>query len=221
MKYKFLSYALSNHLPVYGKMDTLNIQSQKSIQKGDSCNTYCFSLNNHWGTHIDAPNHFIDKGKKIAEFDAENFIFKAAKVIELKLDAEEILRSSEWLALIDKDTDILLIKSNWWKHRSNNIYMCNNPGIHAEVGFELRKNFPKLRAVGFDWISLSSYKHRELGAEAHRAFLDPDGIGDPLFVIEDMDLSIDLSSLCEVIVSPLRIKGIDSGQCTVIGVFNE
>ena len=189
MKYKFLSYTLNNHLPTYGKMDSLNVKAQKSIQKGDSCNTYSFSLNNHWATHIDAPNHFIDNGKKIAEFDAETFIFKAPKVIELNLEPEEILRSTEWIEKIDKKTDILLIQSGWCKRRNSEVYMSRNPGIHAEVGISLREKLPKLRAVGFDWISLSSYQHRELGAEAHRAFLGPDGIGNPLFVIEDMDLS--------------------------------
>ena len=48
--------------------------------------------------------------------------------------------------------------------------------------------------IGFDFISLSSYTHRNLGRKAHRAMLgkmDISGVQlDPILIIEDMDLSI-------------------------------
>ena len=79
------------------------------------------------------------------------------------------------------------------------MYSCDNPGIHPEVGIYLR----------------------ELGREAHRAFLGQGGKNDPILIIEDMDLSCDLTKLRELWVLPLRVEKIDSAPCTVIGGFDD
>ena len=73
--------------------------------------------------------------------------------------------------------------------------------------------------TGIDWISISPYQDRELGREAHRVFLDQKGRNNPVLLIEDMDLSCDLTKLRELWVLPLRVEKIDSAPCTVIGGF--
>ncbi len=101
------------------------------------------------------------------------------------------------------------------------MYSCDNPGIHPEVGGYLRELFPRIRAIGIDWISISPYQNRELGREAHRAFFDQEGRNNPVLLIEDMDLSNDLKGLTEVWASPLRVERVDSAPCTVIGGFSD
>jgi len=93
------------------------------------------------------------------------------------------------------------------------------PGIDPSLGILLRKEYPSIRAIGFDWISLSSYTNRELGREAHRIFLDPRKEGNPILVIEDMFLPWNMENLKQVLVAPLRVDGIDSSPCTIIGIF--
>ena len=39
----------------------------KSIKEGDSYNLSSFSMCSHNGTHVDAPSHFIERGKNIDE----------------------------------------------------------------------------------------------------------------------------------------------------------
>ena len=85
----------------------------------------------------------------------------------------------------------------------------------------MREKHPYVRAIGFDFISLSPYQNRNLGREAHRTFLDPEGVNAPILVIEDMDLSADLSRLISVWIFPLRISGVDSAPCTVIGAVED
>ena len=61
---RHLSYTLEETIPAYGKTKvSLGVRSQKSIDRGDSCNTIRFSMENHWGTHIDAPAHFFKNAK--------------------------------------------------------------------------------------------------------------------------------------------------------------
>jgi kynurenine formamidase len=116
---------------------------------------------------------------------------------------------------------LLLIKSGFSSFRGTEKYTNGNPGLKPEVGLWLRETHPYVRAVGLDFISLSPYRNRALGREAHRAFLDPDGLNSPVMLIEDMNLSQDLSGLISVWVFPLRIGGVDSAPCTAIGVIKD
>lgn len=46
----------------------------KKISEGSVSNLSAFSMCSHNGTHVDAPNHFVDNGKKIDEMGLENFV---------------------------------------------------------------------------------------------------------------------------------------------------
>ncbi len=69
------------------------------IREGAVCNLTAIKMCAHNGTHVDAPYHFIDNGKKIDEVDLKNWI-GWAYVAEHKgaisaADAEEILRKAK------------------------------------------------------------------------------------------------------------------------------
>jgi len=221
MMHKYLSYPFEAVIPVYGGLEAITPGKIKSIQNGDSANTFSFTLQNHWGTHVDAPNHFFEQGKKIIDYEADFWIFKKPQVICVDLKPSELLKPGDWLGELNKETDLLFFKADWSSQRNKDAYHCENPGIHPDVAFSLRKNFPKLRAVGIDWISVSAYRHREMGRNAHRAFLDPQGEGVPILIFEDVDLSDDLTSLLQVAAFPLRMVQLDSAPCTVIGIMDD
>ncbi|MBQ6560126.1 MAG: cyclase family protein [Erysipelotrichaceae bacterium] len=66
--------------------------------EGGSCNMSAFSMCVHNGTHVDAPYHFINKGKQIDEVDLNRFIGKAFVVSHegdiSKEDAEKMLEKA-------------------------------------------------------------------------------------------------------------------------------
>jgi kynurenine formamidase len=220
VRYEFLSHTLAiEKNPVYGGRKPIEIMSCKSIARGDSANVSSFKMENHWGTHVDAPNHFFNKGMKVFEYPPEFWIFKNPQVLPVSLGPSEVIK--EFPKGITPQTDLLLIQSGWCGRRHDEAYVMENPGIAPDAGFYLRRKYPALRAVGIDWISVSPYADRELGRLTHKAFLDPDGQNDPIVLIEDMELSFDLSSLREVVVFPLRMEGLDSAPCTVVGLFDD
>jgi kynurenine formamidase len=210
-----------NKVPVYGGSGLLNIRRVKSLTGGDFANVFCFNMENHWGTHIDAPYHFFENGKKIIDYPPRYWFFKSPQVIKVSLSPAEILTCSEWIKDINPNTDILLFQSGWDRFRGQEIYSQENPGIHPEVGFFLREKYPEIRAIGIDWISISPYKNRELGRESHRVFLGSEGHNNPMLLIEDMNMSFDLTMLRELYVMPLMVDAFDSAPCTIIGAFND
>jgi len=70
--------------------------------------------------------------------------------------------------------------------------------------------------MGFDAISLTSFQHRELGREAHRAFLCPHKTHNPILIIEDMHLEKLTHTPASVICGPLMLKDADGVPVTVI-----
>ncbi len=221
MKYRYLSHLLEDPVPAYGGAGSLGIENTKSIAGGSSSNVSRFSMESHWGTHIDLPGHFFINGRNVSSYPAEYWFFKSPQVIDVTLKPAEILGCSGWISDIRKDSDILLFRSNWSELRRKETYVLENPGIHPDVAAQLRKNFPAIRVVGIDWLSVSSYQNRQIGRAAHRAFLEEEGVGKEILLAEDMDLSYRMSVLREVFIFPLRIKDIDSVPCTAIGGFDE
>jgi kynurenine formamidase len=220
LKYIYLSYLLANEIPIYGGYSSLNIKNIKSLHSGDSANVFSFTMENHWGTHIDCPAHFFENGLNVVDYSPKTWFFQKPFVLPLIME-ENSLACPEDMDKIPEGTDLLLIKSGFSCFRGTEKYTHNNPGLKPEVGIWLREAHPYVRAVGLDFISPSSYQNRALGKEAHRAFLDPDGPNEPILLIEDMDLSNDLSGLISVWIFPLRIGGIDSAPCTAIGVLGD
>ena len=218
MKHVFLSHILENEMPVYGGKALLNIRNVKSIGRGDSANVFSFTMENHWGTHVDCPAHFFNNGYGIIDYPAEKWFFEKPYVVNLDLSENEIVEQKQIGDIPDK-TDIVLIKTSFSRFRDNYKYATNNPGISPDVGFWLREKHPSVRAVGFDFISISSYQNRALGREAHLAFLNPNGINAPILIIEDMDLSCDLTALHSVQIMPLRFSLMDSAPCTIIATI--
>lgn len=217
----FLSYTLTKDSPGYAGQGQIAITKEKSIERGDSSASFSITMSNHFGTHVDCPAHFFEQGLKVAEVKADSWRFQSPQVINVKLKLGELMSVDSIKNKIKKNTDLLLLKSNWSKIREEKKYSVANPGIDSSVGHFLRSKYPKVRAIGFDWISLSSYLNRPEGREAHRAFLDPNGKGHPIMIVEDMDLRKVTSQLKEVFVFPLRIEGIDSAPCTVVGKFSD
>jgi len=117
MKYRFLSHILASPLPTYGGQGSVMIEPVKSIQGGDSANVFRITIENHWGTHVDAPYHFFDDGKKIADYLPEFWIFKSPMTIKVDLKPSEVLSSGDWLNAITPGTDILLFQSGWGNRR--------------------------------------------------------------------------------------------------------
>jgi kynurenine formamidase len=219
-EYRLLSYPLNEKTPLYGDAKPLNITNERQIRKGNSCNTCMVSIFNHAGTHIDAPKHFVESGRSLSEYSINDFIFASPCVIECpKKDAELVL--PEDLKLTDNKCDILLVRTGFYRYRGEGRYRTHNPGISPEAAEWLRVKHPHIRAVGLDTISVSSFQNRDAGRKTHQIFLKNDGYpGDPMLLIEDLNLSGEIRNLKKVYAIPLFIEGVDSMSSTVVGFFN-
>lgn len=218
-KYIWLSHPLSEKTPAYGGAHGLDIKQVNSIIKGDSCNTAIWYIPNHLGTHVDSPKHFFKDGEAIDKFNPEFWVFERVITISLTLSDNSILIGPQHIVpFLKGKPDLILIRTGMGQYRKENNYWEANPGLNPGLGRELRSSCPSLRAVGVDFISISSWKNREAGREAHREFLNPSPPGSPIILIEDMDLSpLTVNTrVLRLFALPIRVEDGDGAPCTVL-----
>ncbi|MAU58528.1 MAG: cyclase [Flavobacteriaceae bacterium] len=217
-KFKFLSYFLDQNTPIYAGNKMNRIEQLSSIENGDSANSKSIFINNHSGTHIDFPKHFCVDGKTSSNYSASFWHFYNTYVLCIDANNDELINLNEsQLSKIPRDIDFLILNTGFHRLRSERTYWENNPGIHPKLASVLRSRFKKIKAIGMDLISLTSFQNREIGRKAHKEFLCKNDI----LIIEDMDLNgIEKIKINKIICAPLLVSEIDGSPVTIIAEYS-
>lgn len=215
-----LSYPIDAETPTYGDLPKPKIMPYKSIAAGNTSNVYAISIYNHVGTHIDAPAHFVPNGKCISDYSPGELIFRRPLLVDIpKGSGEWVEEENVKNAVKLKSVDCLLIRTGFGDLRDQDLYKTHNPGISPEAILWLRREFQTIRCVGIDSISIAGFQDRARGRRAHlTAFERRDDFGEPLLLMEDMNLAVLNSGekIQTIMVVPWLISGIDSAPCAVL-----
>lgn len=215
----WLSHKIDENTPLYGGRKGFTSEHQKAIKRGDNANTSKWQLPNHIGTHIDFPYHFYQDGQTSDDFPPDFWIFddKHIQIVEVDLPENDLLIKPEHILNdnIKFDAELLLLKTGFDKYRNEEKYWNSNPGLSIEFSDWMKQHFKKLRVLGVDTISISSWQHRDIGRKVHRKLLDPKK---PVLIIEDMDLSkVTNGTIFKMTyVAPLLIRKSNGSPCTIL-----
>ena len=215
---EFLSYSIGRSTPTYGNRNQFEIELKSSIARDDAANESAIRTTVHIGTHVDLPRHFHGSGQTIEAYDASFWVFDKPLLVEVasknRVIHDELIQKLE--SYPDLGYDLLLVKLGTARDRHLRSFWEENHGFHPDLAPFLKDQYPSVRILGFDSISVSSFQERILGRAAHRAFLDPNST---ILLLEDMDLSSvdETTRLGRITVAPLRIEDCDGLPCTVFG----
>ena len=214
----YLSYLLNKNTPTYGNRNRFICKKKSDISKGDIANDSSINTTVHIGTHIDMPFHFFEDGQTIEDFDINYFRFN--NILFIDMIPKDIIIKDDLIILLEKQAnkysyDILIVKTGICHKRDSEDFWQENYGFDPSIAKYLREEFPNIRVIGFDSISVSSFSNRMLGRESHKAFLNPK---QPILLLEDMDLTnLDKDSkIIKLDIVPLRIARCDGLPCTII-----
>jgi kynurenine formamidase len=214
-QYIRISYDILPRMPVFIGNPPNRIEPVDSFEHGEDWNTFSITLFNHNGTHIDGPNHFERKGKKICDYRIGEFIFDNPLLLDIPKKEGEAVSAEDFPLDKKKDCDILLIRTGFYKERSQKAYVNNNPWISPEAGRLIREQFKTVKAVGIDTISIGSPRYPQEAIEAHRILLRRNGpYPDPPFLVEDLHLGMIDRPIKKIFFIPLFVVGVDSMPCT-------
>jgi kynurenine formamidase len=212
-----LTYALSETIPLPPGIPPMTLTVHSSIEQGDCSNVANICLCNHSGTHVDAPLHFARGGLALTGFDVNEFCFVRPILIDIPLGDSEMVTGEHLLPSAQRIrmADVLLIRTGFGRYRTTDPerYRLEGPGLSEEAAIYLAQEFPNLRCLGMDTISIVAMRHIDDGIKAHKALLTDSR---RFLIIEDLNLDHDLSGITELIALPLLIDGIDGCPCTVI-----
>lgn len=196
MKIYDVTVPISETVPIYAGDPTVSLAAAKSIAKGDTANVSQISFGVHTGTHVDAPNHFIDGAKRVHEIDPEKLV-GPCRVIEVPETVVAI--EPEHVGDIDGVCRVLF--------KTQNSAFWNEP----ERGF--RKDFTYITPdtarmlvdsgvvlVGIDYLSIE--KSGSLGHPVHITLLEKEVV-----ILEGVDLREVSGGDYEIICMPLKYIG--------------
>lgn len=214
-----LSYPIDSKTPTHGKSPKPRIKPHTSKSAGGTSSTYIVTVHNHTGTHVDAPAHFVPNGRRISEYSTGELTFLKPALIEMPKAPGEWVEEEDVKKVRLRNADCLLIRTGFGAFRNKDVYRTNNPGISPKAILWLRREMKNIRCIGIDSISISGFQDRPRGRRAHlAAFEMRDGLGEPLLLIEDMNLAVLKSGakIQKIMIVPWFISDIDSAPCTVL-----
>ncbi len=188
----------------------VDIKQLSSIASGDEANVSQVTMSCHTGTHVDAPDHFLNNGKTVDGLSLELLV---GRVYVLHLpDVELITAPILMKADIPPRTRRLLFKtrnSNYWANGSSQFH-TDFVGLSVDAAEWLVDR--NVRLVGIDYLSIAPYK---MGSPVHTTLLNAGVV-----VIEGLDLSQVSQGRYTLHCLPLKLGGVDGApaRCILVGV---
>ena len=122
-----LSHNIEIETPLYGGIKgEIDIIQTSSIDNGNTSNNSKICFPSHCGTHIDFPLHFNSSGKSFQDYPESFWYFTKIGFIECPV--EEVL---EKIIPLQKDIEILILKTNFEQFRNTDKYWASQPRAAA------------------------------------------------------------------------------------------
>ena len=217
---KLVSWPIDTAAPGWPGNPTFTFDQFSRIADGDSANTFVLHLYNHFGTHMDAPNHFNDKGARMYTFPIDTFLFDHPLLLDIPKQGGEKVTAADLAAHADAlaTCDLLMVRTGFEKVRSEDParYSEDGPAISCDACKYLMQNFAgRIRAIAMDFISLATPQDPADGDEAHRWMCGSYSDGN-IFIIEDVKLSeVNAGKIVRAAAIPLYIHDVDSSPVTM------
>lgn len=187
---------ISEATPIYKGDPGVEVKSFKAIAAGASANVSEVSFGVHTGTHVDAPNHFIDGARRVHELDPQKLV-GPCRVITVPENVVAI--EPQHVGNIDGVERVLFKTRNsqFWASPENG-FRTGFSYLVPETAKVLVDNGVVL--VGIDYLSIE--KSGSPGHPVHMALLERE-----IVILEGLDLRDIQPGDYELICMPLKYEG--------------
>jgi arylformamidase len=196
MKIYDVTVAVSESVPIYKSDPTVQVTMAKSIANGSSANVSQLCCGVHTGTHVDAPNHFIDGTRRVHELDVAKLI-GPCRVVDVPMDVMAI--EPEHLP------DLGGIERIVFKTRNSDFWSTPEDGFRSDYTYLTPATATALadagiKLVGIDYLSIE--KGGTPGHPVHVTLLQKE-----IVILEGADLREVPAGDYELICMPLKYEG--------------
>ncbi|TDL35420.1 arylformamidase [Jeotgalibacillus sp. S-D1] len=197
-----ISMPLSNQTPAWPGDTPFHYEVSWTKEESGSVNVGKVETSTHVGTHIDAPFHFDNDGKKVDELSLDRYISKAVVVDCLN---KSKIQASDVIPFLHEGVTSVLFKTTYWKDRQE--FPKSIPTMDREL--------PKILAdkgillIGVDLPSVDPINSKEL--DIHHELLEHD-----ILILEGIVLDHVDTGLYELISLPLKLEGADGSPVRAV-----
>ena len=206
-----LTHLIEEGMPVFPGDPQPEIMEPMTLGK-DICTVQSIRFNNHVGTHLDAPSHFVEEGLALHEIPLETLIGRAI-ILDFTDKGKNGLIAKEDLQQHSKNLEPgarVLLKTGWDKNFKPAVFYEDFPCLAPDAAQYLVSR--KIRLLGMDTPSPSPIEDPD--QVIHKTLL---GAGIVLLEALKNLISIDRNE-CELIVLPPPFKNFSGAPCRVVAV---
>ncbi|MCC6699583.1 MAG: cyclase family protein [Candidatus Hydrogenedentes bacterium] len=199
LKWVDVSIPMREGMTVWPGDPPYSLSPRSRIAAGAGCNVSCLSFSTHTGTHVDAPWHFEEGGKRLHEMDTSVF-FGDALLIETE-GASHIGPADLGPAALPSR---VLLKTRNSTHGHDAPFMKDYVAVEREAAERMVDE--GVRLVGVDYLSVAPYKQE--GQETHHILLRAN-----VLVVEGLRLGSFSQGTYPFVVLPLPLVDADGAPC--------
>jgi kynurenine formamidase len=171
--------------------------------KKDQYNLEMLFLSSHTGTHIDAPYHFIKRGKKIHQIEPGRFL-RDAMLVKIAAKSNYAITKSDILKFEKENWVIpphstIVFATGWNDNLKRRNFFEENPGLDVSAARYLA--FKKTNLVGIDSPSIDVGKNSAFSS--HHILLQND-----VLILENLCNLGEIKSIkFKLVALPLKLQG--------------
>jgi arylformamidase len=196
-----VSIPIRTRMPIYPANAGVALRRIEAIADGAVANVSAVDLGAHTGTHVDAPNHFLDGAGGVETVALEPLIGPAvvvdATAVDKTLDAAAVAAAG-----VPAGAERVLFRtrnSQLWEQEEFNEDFVSFDASGARALLDAG-----VRLVGIDYLSIGD-------PGAHRALLGAD-----VAVVEGLDLRAVEPGPYQLVCLPLKLVGSDGGPARAV-----
>ena len=215
LKFIDLTLLVSEKIPTFpGSPQPIFIQWENI--KDDGYNLELLFLSSHTGTHLDAPYHFLEKGKKIHEISLKRLIINAI-LIKIRKRRDQAITKTDIQKFEKKHGKIpnestIVFWTGWQKMIKNDSYFVNNPGLSVTAAKYLISK--KTNLVGIDSPSIDLGKEKRF--LIHHLFAKND-----VLIVENLaNLDKIKSWKFQLAVLPMKLENATGAPVRAVGIID-
>ena len=215
LKFIDLTLPVSEKIPTFpGSPQPIFIQWENI--KDDGYNLELLFLSSHTGTHLDAPYHFLEKGKKIHEISLKRLIINAI-LIKIRKRRDQAITKTDIQKFEKKygkipNESTIVFWTGWQKMIKNDSYFVKNPGLSVTAAKYLISK--KTNLVGIDSPSIDLGKEKRF--LIHHLFAKND-----VLIVENLaNLDKIKSWKFQLAVLPMKLENATGAPVRAVGIID-
>jgi arylformamidase len=201
-----ISVPISNSMPVWPSDPPVNLTPKSHLSRDGShtVRLTAIEMGSHTGTHLDAPWHFVDGGRKLHEIPLEQMIGPATVV---EVSGVGSIGRPQLEPLAWNNVQRVLFKTENSKHWNDGTFYSDFVYLEPEgAEFLVERG---IRLVGIDYLSIDKYK--SIQHPTHFVLLRKDVV-----IIEGLNLSQVRPGTYQMAALPLNLTDADGAPVRVI-----